>query len=60
MLVSLLSRLYDVTEGRILIDGRDIRDLSLPALRHAVATAFEDPTLFSMSVASTPGSASRA
>ena len=51
VLVSLLSRLYDVTEGRILIDGQDIRDLSLPALRHAVATAFEDPTLFSMSVA---------
>ncbi|MDT5069556.1 MAG: ATP-binding cassette, subfamily bacterial [Mycobacterium sp.] len=51
VLVSLLSRLYDVTEGRILIDGNDIRELSLPALRHAVATAFEDPTLFSMSVA---------
>src|SRR6195952_125397 len=51
VLVSLLSRLYDVTEGAILIDGRDIRELSLPALRRAVATAFEDPTLFSMSVA---------
>jgi ATP-binding cassette, subfamily B, bacterial len=51
VLVSLLSRLYDVTEGAILVDGRDIRELSLPALRHAVATAFEDPTLFSMSVA---------
>jgi ATP-binding cassette, subfamily B, bacterial len=51
VLVSLLSRLYDVSEGAILIDGHDIRDLSLPALRQAVATAFEDPTLFSMSVA---------
>lgn len=51
VLVSLLSRLYDVTEGAILVDGRDIRELSLPALRRAVATAFEDPTLFSMSVA---------
>jgi ATP-binding cassette subfamily B protein len=51
VLVSLLSRLYDVTEGAILVDGRDIRELSLPALRQAVATAFEDPTLFSMSVA---------
>ena len=50
-LVALLSRLYDVTEGEILIDGRDIRELSLAALRQAVATAFEDPTLFSMSVA---------
>src|SRR6476661_3776764 len=51
VLVSLLSRLYDVTEGAILIDGRDIREMSVPALRQAVATAFEDPTLFSMSVA---------
>jgi len=50
-LVALLSRLYDVTEGEILIDGHDVRELSLPALRQAVATAFEDPTLFSMSVA---------
>jgi ATP-binding cassette subfamily B protein len=51
VLAALLSRLYDVTEGEICIDGQDIRDLSLPALRQAVATAFEDPTLFSMSVA---------
>jgi ATP-binding cassette subfamily B protein len=51
VLAALLSRLYDVTEGSIRIDGTDIRDLSLPALRQAVATAFEDPTLFSMSVA---------
>lgn len=51
VLAALLPRLYDVTEGRILIDGNDIRDLTLPALRHVVATAFEDPTLFSMSVA---------
>lgn len=51
VLAALFSRLYDVTEGQILIDGRDIRELSLPVLRQAVATAFEDPTLFSMSVA---------
>jgi len=51
VLAALLPRLYDVTEGQILIDGNDIRDLSLSALRQAVATAFEDPTLFSMSVA---------
>ena len=37
--------------AQIRIDGTDIRELSLPALRQAVATAFEDPTLFSMSVA---------
>jgi ATP-binding cassette subfamily B protein len=51
VLAELLPRLYDVTEGRILIDGVDIRDLSLPTLRGAVAIAFEDPILFSMSVA---------
>ena len=54
VLAALLSRLYDVTEGEIRIDGQDIRELSLPALRQAVATAFEDPTLFSMSVAREP------
>jgi len=51
VMASLLSRLYDVTEGAIRIDDKDIRDLSLSALRQTVATAFEDPTLFSMSVA---------
>jgi ATP-binding cassette subfamily B protein len=51
VLAGLLSRLYDITEGEIRIDGQDIRELSLEALRRAVATAFEDPTLFSMSVA---------
>lgn len=50
-LAALLPRLYDVSEGRILIDGTDIRELSLPAVRSAVAVAFEDPILFSMSVA---------
>ena len=51
VLAALMSRLYDVTEGAIRIDGRDIRELSLSALRQTIATAFEDPTLFSMSVA---------
>ncbi len=50
-MAALLSRLYDVTEGAIRIDDKDIRELSLSALRQTVATAFEDPTLFSMSVA---------
>ncbi len=51
VLAELLPRLHDVTEGQILIDGVDIRELSLTALRSTVAVAFEDPTLFSMSVA---------
>ncbi|WP_371400764.1 ABC transporter ATP-binding protein/permease [Kribbella sp. NBC_00662] len=49
-LTALVPRLYDVTAGRITIDGHDIRDLTLKSLRTAVASAFDDPTLFSMSV----------
>ncbi|MCT9930579.1 ABC transporter ATP-binding protein/permease [Planotetraspora sp. A-T 1434] len=49
-LTALVPRLCDVTAGRVTIDGHDVRDLSLPALRSVVATAFEEPTLFSMSV----------
>jgi ATP-binding cassette subfamily B protein len=48
-LTSLVPRLYDVTGGRITIDGHDVRDLTLQSLRTAVASAFDDPTLFSMS-----------
>jgi ATP-binding cassette subfamily B protein len=48
-LTGLVPRLYDVTAGRVTIDGVDIRDLTLPNLRRIVATAFEEPTLFSMS-----------
>jgi ATP-binding cassette subfamily B protein len=49
-LTALVPRLYDVTAGRILIDGDDVRDLPLTELRARVACAFEDPTLFSASV----------
>jgi ATP-binding cassette subfamily B protein len=49
-LTALVPRLHDVTGGRVTIDGVDIRELTLPNLRQIVATAFEDPTLFSMSV----------
>lgn len=48
-LTALVPRLYDVTGGRVTIDGIDVRDLDLVHLRTLVATAFEDPTLFSMS-----------
>lgn len=51
VLAMLFSRLYDVTQGQILIGGSDIRGLTLAALRSAVVTAFDDPTLFSLSVA---------
>ena len=49
-LASLPARLYDVTSGRITLDGQDIRDITLDSLRRQVAMAFEDPVLFSMSV----------
>ncbi|MEJ7628796.1 MAG: ABC transporter ATP-binding protein [Nocardioidaceae bacterium] len=49
-LTALVPRLYDATAGRVTIDGVDTRDLTLPSLRRIVATAFEDATLFSMSV----------
>ncbi|MBB2914529.1 ATP-binding cassette subfamily B protein [Streptosporangium becharense] len=49
-LTALVPRLHDVGAGRITIDGVDVRDLPLPVLRSIVATAFEEPTLFSMSV----------
>lgn len=49
VLTALVPRLYDPTAGRVTIDGVDTRELTLPALRSVVATAFEEPTLFSMS-----------
>src|SRR6478752_7215254 len=48
-LTALVPRLYDVTGGRITLDGVDIRDFTLERLRSYIATAFEEPTLFSMS-----------
>jgi ATP-binding cassette, subfamily B, bacterial len=49
-LLHLVPRLADVTGGRVLIGGTDVRDLPLAALRAAVGCAFEEATLFSASV----------
>jgi ATP-binding cassette subfamily B protein len=49
-MTSLVPRLYDVTGGRITLDGVDLRDLPVERLRRIVAVAFEEPVLFSMSV----------
>jgi ATP-binding cassette subfamily B protein len=49
-LATLVPRLYDVTEGRVTLDGVDVRDLSLRMLRAQIGVAFEDPILFSASV----------
>jgi ABC-type multidrug transport system fused ATPase/permease subunit len=50
-LVALISRLYDPTLGSLLLDGADVRDVSLRSLRSAVAVVSDDPFLFSASVA---------
>jgi ATP-binding cassette subfamily B protein len=50
-LISLVSRLYDVKEGRILLDGQDIKALPLETLRTAVATVPQDVFLFTGTVA---------
>jgi len=47
---ALVNRLYDVTAGRITLDGTDIRSMELADLRRRIAVAFEEPTLFSASV----------
>jgi ATP-binding cassette, subfamily B, bacterial len=49
-LTTLPGRLYDVTGGRVTLDGVDVRDLALTDLRRHVGMAFEDATLFSATV----------
>jgi len=45
-LVSLIPRFYDVTEGAIFLDGRDIRDLTLKSLRQQISIVLQDVFLF--------------
>jgi ABC-type multidrug transport system fused ATPase/permease subunit len=49
-LVQLLSRLYDPTEGRVLVDGVDVRSVDPASLRAAIAIVDDSPFLFSASV----------
>lgn len=49
-LVSLIARFYDPQQGRVLVDGVDIRDLPLDSLRAKVAFVFQETHLFSDSV----------
>ncbi|HOK30043.1 MAG TPA: ABC transporter ATP-binding protein [bacterium] len=46
-LVSLIPRLYDVTKGRILIDGRDVREIDIDILRSAISIVLQETILFS-------------
>jgi ATP-binding cassette subfamily B protein len=48
--VGLLMRFFDVTEGAVLIDGQDIRDLKVADLRNQFAMVLQEPVLFSTSI----------
>ncbi|MBA2614874.1 MAG: ABC transporter ATP-binding protein [Actinobacteria bacterium] len=48
-LTALVPRFYDATEGRVLLDGADVRDLRLADLRGAIGVVSQDPFLFSAS-----------
>jgi ABC-type multidrug transport system fused ATPase/permease subunit len=50
-LVALLLRLFDPDQGRILLDGRDLREFTLESLRAQIAIAPQEPVLFASSVA---------
>jgi ATP-binding cassette subfamily B protein len=54
-LVKLVDRLYEVGEGRILLDGRDVREIGRHALRKRVTTVAQDVFLFAGSVADNVG-----
>jgi len=48
--INLLPRFYDPTAGRILLDGRDIRQVTLQSLREQIGIVFQDTTLFATTV----------
>jgi len=50
-LVSLIPRFFDPWEGRITLDGKDLRDIQLPSLRSQIAIVQQDPFLLPMTVA---------
>ena len=50
-IISLIPRFYDVTSGRILIDGKDIRDMKVRSLRDKIGMVLLDNILFSESIA---------
>ena len=49
-LVHLLPRFFDVTRGRLLIDGQDVRDLTVASLRSQIAIVTQDTILFNDTV----------
>lgn len=49
-IINLIPRFYDPQDGRILIDGSDLRDLTLKSIRDHIGTVLQDTTLFAASV----------
>ncbi|MHB0999298.1 MAG: ABC transporter ATP-binding protein [Armatimonadota bacterium] len=49
--INLVSRLYDATEGQILVDGIDIKDIKLSDLRRQIGVVLQDPYLFNGTIA---------
>lgn len=49
-IIQLLMRAYNVNEGSIRLDGRDIKDISIKSLRSGIATVFQETFLFSSSI----------
>jgi ABC-type multidrug transport system fused ATPase/permease subunit len=50
-LLNLILRFYDPRSGRIMVDGRDLRDLKLDSLRDSIALVLQEPVLFAASIA---------
>jgi ATP-binding cassette, subfamily B, multidrug efflux pump len=46
-IINLIPRFYDVTEGRVTIDGTDVRDVTIESLRDQIGIVLQDTTLFS-------------
>jgi ABC-type multidrug transport system fused ATPase/permease subunit len=49
-LTALVPRFYDVSGGRVVLDGADVREMTLSSLRHAIGIVSQDPFLFSATV----------
>ena len=50
-ITNLVPRLYDVTDGRMLVDGHDVRSLTQESLRRSIGVVVQDPHLFHESIA---------
>jgi len=50
-IINLIPRFYDVTSGRVTIDGYDVRDVTLKSLRRQIGTIFQEAVLFSGTIA---------